>query len=42
MTKRLKRKSGSGWDNSQIHLCCGFDELVKQRDMCINVGEGYV
>jgi hypothetical protein len=24
MTKRLKRRCGSGWDNSQILLCCEF------------------
>jgi hypothetical protein len=24
ITKRLKRSCGSGWDNSQMLLCCGF------------------
>jgi hypothetical protein len=29
MTKRLKRRCGSGWDNSQTLLCCGFRRTGK-------------
>jgi hypothetical protein len=43
MTKRLKWRRGSGWDNSQRDFfAVGFDALVKQWDECINVGGVYV
>jgi hypothetical protein len=43
MTKRLKRRCGSGWDNSQENFyAAGFDALVKQWDKCMNVGGEYV
>jgi hypothetical protein len=43
MTKRLKRRCGSGWDNSPKHFyAAGFDALVKRWDKCTNVGGGYV
>jgi hypothetical protein len=29
MTKKLKRRCGSGWDNRHRLLCCGFRRLVK-------------
>jgi hypothetical protein len=29
MTKRLKRRCGSGWDNGQKLLCCGFRRTGK-------------
>jgi hypothetical protein len=43
MTKRLKRRGGSGWDNAQKDFyAAGFDALVKRWDKCINIGGGYV
>jgi hypothetical protein len=39
LMKRLKRKCGSGWDNSQRLLCCGCRHVGGDR--CINVG-GYM
>jgi hypothetical protein len=43
MTKRLKRRCGSGWENSQKDFhAAGFDALVNQWDKCINVDGGYV
>jgi hypothetical protein len=40
ITKRLKRRCGSGWDNSQntYIYAAGFDALVKRWEKCINVG----
>jgi hypothetical protein len=43
MTKRLKRRCRSGWDNStKDFYAAGFDTLVKRWDKCINVAGGYV
>jgi hypothetical protein len=44
MTTRLKRKCGSGRDNSQkISMYAAIlDALVKRWDNCINVGGGYI
>jgi hypothetical protein len=37
MTKKLKRRCGSGWQ----FYAAGFDALVKRWGRCINGGEGY-
>jgi hypothetical protein len=42
MSKRLKRRGGSGSDNSQKTYAASFDALVKQWDRCINVRGEYV
>jgi hypothetical protein len=43
MTKRLKRRCGSGWNKSQKDFyAAGFDTLVKRWDKSFNVGWGYV
>jgi hypothetical protein len=43
MMKRLKRRSRSGWDNSQkTSTLWVFDALVKRWDKCISDGGGYI
>jgi hypothetical protein len=42
MTKRLKRRCGSGSDNSLDFYAAGFNALVNRWDRCISVGGGYV
>jgi hypothetical protein len=42
MTKRLKRRCGSGRDNSQKTTMLRVSTLVKRWDKCISVGGGYV
>jgi hypothetical protein len=43
MTKRLKRRCGSGRDNSQKDIsAAGFDALVKRWDKCVKVDGGNV
>jgi hypothetical protein len=43
MTKMLRRRCGSGCDNSSKNFyAAGFDALVKRWDMCIKVDGGYV
>jgi hypothetical protein len=43
MTEMLKRRCGSGRDNSEKHFyAAGFEALVKRWGNCINVGGGYV
>jgi hypothetical protein len=43
ITKRLKQRCKSGWDNSQKDFyAAGFDALVRRWDKCINVGGGYI
>jgi hypothetical protein len=43
MTKRLKRRCGSGRDNSpKDFYAAGFNALVKRWGKFINVGRGYL
>jgi hypothetical protein len=42
MTKRLKRRCGSGETTGRRLLFRGFDSLVKRWDKCISVCGGYV
>jgi hypothetical protein len=42
MTRRLKRRCWSVWDNTKDFYAAGFDALGKRWDKCINVGGGYV
>jgi hypothetical protein len=42
-SQMMKRRCGSGWDNSQKDLyAAGFEALIKRWDKCISVGGGCV